>query len=305
MQRILARVSIAALGILASSDLSYRARAEQQPKSSVSVTKSEPGRLGVELRDLKEEFIAALGLNQAHAIIVTRTLAGGPAEGAGIRPGDVIVELQGVAVGTQQDFTKAIQALGAGKTISLRIVRGPERLEVRATLGRSADAAKVPSGELRQPVAPGYVGLNLRDLYRQSIAALGLNQPRALLVRQALPDSPADKVGLRTGDVVLFSRRGPCHDGGAFRRGNQTEGARAGAEARYSTPSVCAHRERYCRRRFSSRNKHQCGRDYRAGHPRPSGTAGSVRSGNFSLRVSDNAKGSCACLFLSFSPRSD
>ena len=114
--------------------------------------KFEPGRLGVELRDLAERSVKALGLTQAHAVLVAFTAVGGPAELAGVRPGDVIVELEGAAVGTTQDLAAAIQGLGAGRTVRLGIVRGKQRLALRATLGKAVDSGSAASDASGQAV---------------------------------------------------------------------------------------------------------------------------------------------------------
>jgi CHAT domain-containing protein/tetratricopeptide (TPR) repeat protein len=101
--------------------------------------RSEPGRLGAVLRNLTEQSVKALGLTQPHALLVVLPVPSGPAERAGLRSGDVIVELEGTPVGDINDFIGEIQRLGAGKTAGLGLLRNGSRLLVQATLARSAD----------------------------------------------------------------------------------------------------------------------------------------------------------------------
>jgi CHAT domain-containing protein len=124
--------------------------AQQVPAQESS--KFEPGRLGIELRDLADQSIKALGLTQARAVLVAFTAVGGPAERAGVRPGDVIVEFEGAAVGPMQDLVAAIQRAGAGRTIALGVLRGKERLALRATLASAADISRAASDASGQAV---------------------------------------------------------------------------------------------------------------------------------------------------------
>jgi CHAT domain-containing protein/tetratricopeptide (TPR) repeat protein len=203
MRRILAWVGIVVLlGIFLAAAVPRQALAQQGSQApGETPAKVEPGLLGAELDDLSEASIKALGLSQKHALLVVLPLPGGPAERAGLRSGDVLLDLEGVAVGTLGDFVKAIQELGAGRAISLGILRGGERLDVPATLGSMEEARRAPPGA--RATMLGYVGLNLRDLSEQSVKALNLKQTSALLVRQALPNSPADQAGLKAADIIL------------------------------------------------------------------------------------------------------
>jgi membrane-associated protease RseP (regulator of RpoE activity) len=61
--------------------------------------------------------------------------AGSPAEHAGLRKGDVVVELQGAAVTDLQSYSDALYAHRPGDEVTIVVLRGAERVTVRATLG--------------------------------------------------------------------------------------------------------------------------------------------------------------------------
>jgi hypothetical protein len=150
MRRILAW---GALGVLAAGMAGPAPHVSAQQASEAPAQTASPfekGRLGAELRGLTDQSIKTLGLAQAHAVLVVLPTTGGPAERIGLRPGDVIADLDGAAVGTPQDFIAAIQRLGAGRTVTLGVLRGRARLALRATLEKAADgnsAAFDPSGQ--------------------------------------------------------------------------------------------------------------------------------------------------------------
>ena len=143
MRRILAWVVVCAFGLLLAAAVPYVLLAQQVQMPAEAAARFEPGRLGAELLGLSEQSVKALGLTQEHAILVVLPLPGGPAERAGLRPGDVIVGMDGAPVGALQDLIGAIQRLGAGRAITLDTLRSNERVAIAATLGRQADNQKV------------------------------------------------------------------------------------------------------------------------------------------------------------------
>jgi S1-C subfamily serine protease len=140
MSPALKAIVLPIIGTLLAGAAPDQALAQRAPKAPAEVAAPfEPGRLGVELRELTQHSVKALGLAQAHAILVVLPLLGGPAERAGLQPGDVIVELEGVPVGNIDAFTPALQRTGAGKVATLVLLRGGGRITVRAMLGSAAD----------------------------------------------------------------------------------------------------------------------------------------------------------------------
>lgn len=59
---------------------------------------------------------------------------GSAGDRAGLRPGDIIIDAGGEKISGPEDLSKALSYLGAGKSLSLTVIRGDERLTLRATL---------------------------------------------------------------------------------------------------------------------------------------------------------------------------
>ena len=75
-------------------------------------------------------------------VLLADTRAGGPADRAGVRKGDRIVEMAGTRIENLHDMTFALQDHRPGETIDVIVVRGAERVTLRATLGERAGRAE-------------------------------------------------------------------------------------------------------------------------------------------------------------------
>jgi S1-C subfamily serine protease len=91
--------------------------------------------LGVCSQTVDATTATSLGLSQATGAYVTLVDAGSAADKGGIRVGDVIVSVDGTAVGSSGDLGSAVQAHKPGDAVTLGLVRGSQRLSAQVTLG--------------------------------------------------------------------------------------------------------------------------------------------------------------------------
>jgi dipeptidyl aminopeptidase/acylaminoacyl peptidase len=78
--------------------------------------------------------------------------AGGPAERAGVKAGDVLVGLAGAEVQTLQDMSFLLQDHKPGQTVQVVVLREGQRVELKATLGRRGELGNAPAAD-NNPVA--------------------------------------------------------------------------------------------------------------------------------------------------------
>src|SRR3990172_5043189 len=90
--------------------------------------------LGVRYEPVTAALAKQEGLTVEEGAWVRRVEAGSPAEAAGLRPGDVLVAVDGVPIGRPHDLRTLVSARAPGEVVILTIVRGDQTLEVLATL---------------------------------------------------------------------------------------------------------------------------------------------------------------------------
>jgi len=89
---------------------------------------------GLEVRELVPELVRSLGLDVQHGLVVERIVGGSPGDVAGVEVGDIIVEVNGIAVRTVNEANRAIFGLRVGDALRLKIYRGGRLIELSLTL---------------------------------------------------------------------------------------------------------------------------------------------------------------------------
>ncbi|OGL02011.1 MAG: hypothetical protein A3I14_14970 [Candidatus Rokubacteria bacterium RIFCSPLOWO2_02_FULL_73_56] len=171
------------------------------------------GWLGVVIQDVTDELAQTFGVHERQGVLVADVMKGGPAEAAGLRPGDVVVELGGASIREVPELQRRVAAVAPGQTVALTIVRDRQRLPVSIRVG------EMPADEPVQAAVRGAedVGLSVERL--AAAQALRLNLPAGgVVVTGVSPGSAGEKAGLRRGDVIVELDRRPVPDPPAFYR---------------------------------------------------------------------------------------
>jgi S1-C subfamily serine protease len=99
------------------------------------------GWIGVEPREITPELAESLALPVKTGVLVAGVLQNGPAAKAGLRPGDVLVQVSSRPVRTASDLFAAVAALEPGSTAALVVQRGGQALTLKVQVGdRNRDA---------------------------------------------------------------------------------------------------------------------------------------------------------------------
>jgi S1-C subfamily serine protease len=91
------------------------------------------GWIGTSLERPRPEELRRLGLREAGGLSIREVVPGGPADQAGLRPGDVIVAVEGEPVGRPRDLHRLILAAPAGRTLGFALLRDGQRTEAEVT----------------------------------------------------------------------------------------------------------------------------------------------------------------------------
>jgi serine protease DegQ len=94
------------------------------------------GYIGVDPQTITPEIAAALKLPAKEGVVLTGTVADGPAYAAGLRPGDVIIEVEGVRIRDETVILNTVAAIPPGKSITVKAMRGAQVKEFTVVVGK-------------------------------------------------------------------------------------------------------------------------------------------------------------------------
>ena len=94
------------------------------------------GWIGVEVQDISPELADSFRLPDTKGTLIAGVLRGGPADRAGVRPGDILVGVEQKQVVDSTNMLNLIAALEPGKTATLRILRNREEMQFKVSVGK-------------------------------------------------------------------------------------------------------------------------------------------------------------------------
>ncbi len=179
--------------------------------------------IGIYMQDVTKELAEAFELKSATGVLVNDVAEDSPAEKAGIVPKDIILAWNGTKIKDSDQLTEFVQASTIGDKASLELDRSGKTL-----------AVTVEIGERREPLLYGFGGEgdagdwseawtdnglafldNLRNLNRTGIGVslqslsgdlgeyFGVPDGEGALITEVMKDTPAEKAGLKVGDVIV------------------------------------------------------------------------------------------------------
>jgi serine protease Do len=186
--------------------------------------------LGVESQEISSEKAKELKLPAERGVLLERIVPDSPAAKAGLKDNDVVTEINGQRVEGAAQFRRMIHEIPAGRSAQFTVWRDGRAQTISVTLGKSEDrgnmwfktAPRAFSFELPRveipdmPDMPGMdwsnggvlagarprLGIDAEDLSGQFGAYFGAPDGEGVLVRAVNAGSPAEKAGVKSGDVI-------------------------------------------------------------------------------------------------------
>ena len=193
------------------------------------------GYLGIQTTEVTKENVGKFGLREVRGVAIEKVVEGSPAQSAGLQVGDVIVRFNGEEVTSVRKLTRLIGEVDPDHQARVTVIRGGNERELTATLGKRPTPKfeegafgmtmprierfpVPPSGEsprvfsVPAPDAPNapfiwrtgarrQIGVGITPLTKQLAEHFGVDG--GIMINDVRKDSPADKAGLKAGDIIV------------------------------------------------------------------------------------------------------
>ncbi len=157
--------------------------------------------LGAKLQQVTPEIAESLGLKRPAGALVASLTDGGPAAHAGVRTGDLIVSVDGIAVDDPNAFDYRFATKPLGGTAQIGVVRQGRDITVAVALQAAPDN---PRDEIEIGSQSPFHGATVANLSPALADELGIDpQVQGVVIVRVAEGSPAQSVGFQKGDIVV------------------------------------------------------------------------------------------------------
>ncbi|MFH0223477.1 DegQ family serine endoprotease [Vibrio furnissii] len=153
------------------------------------------GMLGVQGGEITSELADALGYESSKGAFVSQVLPDSAADKAGLKAGDIIISVNGKKVETFAELRAKVATLGAGKTVTLGVIRDGKEKNYEVTLGEQSNN-KTKADKLHQ----GLSGAELSNTTDSDVI-------QGVKVTSVAKDSPAEGYQLQKDDIIIGVNR--------------------------------------------------------------------------------------------------
>jgi Do/DeqQ family serine protease len=173
--------------------------------------KVERGWIGLSLQDLNPELAKTFGLSSIKGVLVADVMNGGPADKAGLKRGDVILDYHGSATPDVATLRNDVANATAGQEASLSVWRGNQKQDIRVQIGSEADALKMLTASLENRL-----GVKVKNLTAEEAQRYGMDRPEGVVVQSVDPKGPLGKVGFEPRDIIVAVNQEAIEDVDSF-----------------------------------------------------------------------------------------
>lgn len=171
--------------------------------------------IGVYTQKIDKDLAEAFNLDQDKGIVVVDVVGDSPADDAGLKRKDVIIEFNGEKVDGSKSFTDYVRNSKIGDKVDVVVLRKGEKKTLTVEIGkkpeskwRDRDRSLYSTDLFLKNLAlsidhRGYLGVGIQDLNDQLGDYFGVKDGDGVLITEVMEDSPAEKAGLKAGDVIV------------------------------------------------------------------------------------------------------
>ena len=156
------------------------------------------GFLGVSLQPVDKDIADAFGLDKAEGALISDISKDSPADKAGLKQGDIILEYNGTTIKSLGGFRNDVSLMSPGSIVNLKVYRKGKIINIPVTLGSASDSLATTGGIVQK------LGIEVDQLSPDIAKQLGYSSAeQGVVITKVKPGSAASMAGLRPGFIIL------------------------------------------------------------------------------------------------------
>ena len=163
------------------------------------------GWLGVTIQDLKGDLASYYDVEEGRGVLVTQVVPDDPADKAGMRPNDIILEIDGTEISSSRELTAKAAGLTVDERVDVTVLRDGKQKRLSLKVGQRP-MSLAQGGKSGTEKETEY-GIRVSDLTPEMARQLSIEKTRGAVVTAVKPGSKAAKAGLQEGDVIVEVNR--------------------------------------------------------------------------------------------------
>jgi serine protease Do len=170
-----------------------------QLRASGHVTR---GWLGVVIQRITPALAEHLDIESQEGALISRVMPDGPADEAGLKRYDVILEFDGKAIEEMNDLPRAVAATPVNKKVKVVVLRDGKHKTLKATVAKMDEPGETQLASARGSGTTSF-GLRVQNLTPDLAQRLDVDEEHGVVITAVQPGSSAAEAGLHRQDIIL------------------------------------------------------------------------------------------------------
>jgi serine protease Do len=159
------------------------------------------GWLGVTIQDVPADLAEYLGIKDGKGVLVSDVIPGDPADKAGIKPRDIITEINGEKVESSRSLLKIVAGIGVGEIAKVKVLRDGREKTFGVEIAKRLDD-KIASAKDSLKGGADEIGIRVANITPEMSRRFNITETEGVIVVDINPDGKAADAGIIQGDII-------------------------------------------------------------------------------------------------------
>lgn len=159
--------------------------------------------LGIRFQPLTADLAKSFGLDSEKGALIANVEKDTPAERAGLKSGDIILEYDGKTISEGNELPRYVAVTPIDKKVKLVIFRDGKKQDVFVTVAKMKDGASEAAAATEGGTENDKIGISVQDLTSELAPRFGIKESKGLVITEVKPGSPAEEMGVTVGALII------------------------------------------------------------------------------------------------------